>query len=112
MPASADPGLRILGGLLSVCGVAGFVWMVRTMKRFKTPINNSKVPTTLVEAGPYRLTRNPMYLFGAVAYSGLALLLVLPWSLALLRLFLHNARCRHVLVSTCRCHRQRPHRAV
>jgi protein-S-isoprenylcysteine O-methyltransferase Ste14 len=69
-------------------GAAGFAWMVVTMKRAHTPIHNSKTPTALVDSGPFRWTRNPMYLFGSVAYAGLALLLVQPWSLALLPLVL------------------------
>jgi protein-S-isoprenylcysteine O-methyltransferase Ste14 len=77
-------GLRGLGGFLFALGAAGFVWMVLTMKRSRTPIHNSATPTTLVESGPFRLTRNPMYLFGSVAYAGLALFLMYPWSLLFL----------------------------
>lgn len=77
-------GSRGLGGVLFCLGAAGFAWMVRTMKMAGTPIQNSAIPATLVESGPFKRTRNPMYLFGSVAYAGLALLLVEPWSLALL----------------------------
>lgn len=76
--------VRVSGGALFGLGAAGFVWMVRTMKKSRTPIHNSETPTALVETGPFRWTRNPMYLFGSIAYAGLALLLVQPWSLALL----------------------------
>jgi protein-S-isoprenylcysteine O-methyltransferase Ste14 len=58
--------------------------MIVTMKRARTPIHNARTPTTLVESGPFGLTRNPMYLFGSIWYAGLALLLVQLWSLALL----------------------------
>jgi protein-S-isoprenylcysteine O-methyltransferase Ste14 len=73
-----------VGGLILALGVAGFVWMVATMRRARTPIHNARTPTALVEAGPFRWTRNPMYLFGSVAYLGLALLLIEPWALVLL----------------------------
>lgn len=76
--------LRVLGGGLLAAGAAGFAWMVVTMKKAGTPIHNSAATTALVEIGPFRLTRNPMYLFGATAYAGLALLLVQLWSLMLL----------------------------
>jgi protein-S-isoprenylcysteine O-methyltransferase Ste14 len=82
--ATWRPGLRAAGGVLLVLGAAGFAWMVATMKRARTPIHNSETPTTLVQHGPFRRTRNPMYLFGSIAYAGLALLLVQPWSLVLL----------------------------
>jgi protein-S-isoprenylcysteine O-methyltransferase Ste14 len=76
--------VRGFGAALVCIGAAGFAWMVITMKRARTPIHNTKTPTTLVETGPFRHTRNPMYLFGSTAYAGATLLAVLPWSLALL----------------------------
>jgi protein-S-isoprenylcysteine O-methyltransferase Ste14 len=76
--------VRALGALVFCLGVAGFAWMVVTFKRARTPIHNARTPTALVESGPFRFTRNPMYLFGSTGYAGLALLLVQPWSLALL----------------------------
>jgi protein-S-isoprenylcysteine O-methyltransferase Ste14 len=79
-------GMRASGLPVFCLGAAGFDWMVVTMKRMRTPIHTSATPTALVETGPFRWTRNPMYLFGAVAYAGLALLLLEPWSLALLPL--------------------------
>ena len=84
LPGSARLGLRSLGGLVFLVGAAGFAWMVATMKRAGTPIHNAETPTALVESGPYRLTRNPMYLFGSIAYAGLALLLLTLWCLVLL----------------------------
>lgn len=75
---------RGLGGIVFLLGVAGFVWMIVTMKRARTPIHNARTPTTLVESGPFRFTRNPMYVFGSIWYAGLALLLLELWSLALL----------------------------
>jgi protein-S-isoprenylcysteine O-methyltransferase Ste14 len=76
--------LRVAGAVVLCAGAAGFAWMVATMRRARTPIHTAATPTTLVETGPFRFTRNPMYLFGSIAYAGLALLLIEPWSLALL----------------------------
>jgi len=76
--------VRGVGVLVLVAGALGFGWMVRTMKKARTPIHNAKTPTALVESGPFAFTRNPMYLFGSIAYAGLALVLFQPWSLALL----------------------------
>lgn len=76
--------LRVLGVLVLTIGIAGFAWMVVTMKRARTPIHNARTPTQLVDHGPFRFTRNPMYVFGTIAYAGLALALAQWWSLALL----------------------------
>jgi protein-S-isoprenylcysteine O-methyltransferase Ste14 len=73
--------MRSVGIVLLVIGACGFASMVITMKRARTPIHTSKRPTTLVESGPFRITRNPMYLFGSVAYTGIALSLQLVWPL-------------------------------
>ena len=84
VPEAFRTALRGLGGLVFLVGVAGFAWMVATMRKIRTPIHNSSTPTVLVDGGPFRLTRNPMYLFGSVAYAGLALLLLEPWPLVFL----------------------------
>jgi protein-S-isoprenylcysteine O-methyltransferase Ste14 len=78
------PVMRGLGGLVLIIGAAGVVWMIKTMTRARTPIHNAHTPTTLVETGPFRFSRNPMYLCGSIAYTGLALLLLQIWPLALL----------------------------
>jgi protein-S-isoprenylcysteine O-methyltransferase Ste14 len=76
--------MRVVGALIALVGAAGFAWMVVTMKMARTPIHTARTPTALVASGPFRFTRNPMYLFGSIAYAGLALLLTEVWSLALL----------------------------
>ena len=76
--------VRASGVVVFTLGIAGFAWMIVTMKRARTPIHTARTPTTLVQSGPFRFTRNPMYLFGSTWYAGLALVLVEPWSLALL----------------------------
>jgi protein-S-isoprenylcysteine O-methyltransferase Ste14 len=57
------------------------------MLRFRSA-RTSMVPmrpsTALVTSGPYRVTRNPMYVGMAFLYAGLALLLGVIWSLAFL----------------------------
>jgi protein-S-isoprenylcysteine O-methyltransferase Ste14 len=79
-------GMRGLGALVFCAGAVGFAWMVITMKKARTPIHTAATPTRLVESGPFHYTRNPMYLFGAIGYAGLALLLGQLWSLALMPL--------------------------
>ena len=77
---------RVLGVVLFSIGAAALAWMVATMKRVGTPIHNARTPTALVQSGPFRLTRNPMYLFGSIAYAGLSLLLLKAWCLVFLPL--------------------------
>ncbi|WDS35775.1 isoprenylcysteine carboxylmethyltransferase family protein [Pseudoxanthomonas sp.] len=52
----------------------------------RTTILPSHQPSTLVVRGPYRLSRNPMYVSLVLSYIGLAGYLVVPWALLLLPL--------------------------
>ncbi len=58
------------------------------MRRARTSVNPSRPTTALLTAGPYRLTRNPMYLAMVIQYVGLALLFNALWAIVLLPLAL------------------------
>ena len=79
------PGvLRLVGVPLTAAGVALLVWFFVTMQRAGTPVDPRERPTTLVQAGPFRLTRNPAYVGWTVFYLGLTLLAGGRWALVLL----------------------------
>jgi protein-S-isoprenylcysteine O-methyltransferase Ste14 len=61
---------------------------VRRFRRAGTTENPFKPSTALVFDGPYRFTRNPMYLGMAAVYVGLAFVLGLMWALLFLPLVL------------------------
>lgn len=78
------PGLVVVlaGVAVGLAGVAAF-------RNARTTVLPAGRPTTaIVQRGPYRFTRNPMYLAMAFAYAGLALLLNTVWALLLLPLVL------------------------
>ena len=74
----------ILGALCLALGVALCAWAIGLFGRARTSLVPNVPASALVEAGPYRFTRNPMYLGLALAYIGTALWLGLSWSLLLL----------------------------
>jgi protein-S-isoprenylcysteine O-methyltransferase Ste14 len=72
-------------------GIAGFAaWLAldgAAMVRFRQAGTSMEVTTpvaALVTSGPYRFSRNPMYLGMALLYVGLALGVGVIWALALL----------------------------
>lgn len=71
--------VMVFGIALVVLGIALALWAVITMGRAKTPVNPSHTPTQLVRHGPFRWSRNPIYLAMTVASLGLALLLNDGW---------------------------------
>ena len=62
-----------LGALFVVGAVALFVYSARTFRAAGTPVPARKPTTTIVRAGPYRFTRNPIYLAFSLLLLGLAI---------------------------------------
>jgi len=62
-----------VGALLTIGAVALFINAVRTFRAAGTPIPGNQPTTTIVRKGPYRFTRNPIYLAFSLFQLGLAL---------------------------------------
>jgi len=84
-----------VGGLPLALALAGAligfaIWLVLDgaamlhFRRARTSMVPMKPSTALVTSGPYRFTRNPMYVGMAALYVALALALGVIWALALL----------------------------
>ena len=61
-----------IGVLLVLAAVALFIASVRTFRRAGTPVPGNQPTTTIVRAGPYRFSRNPIYLAFTLLQVGLA----------------------------------------
>lgn len=84
----ADAVLHVVGAVLFA---SGFVLAVAARARFQragTNINPTKPTTALVVAGPFRFTRNPMYLGLTLAYLGVTVYAQSLWALLLLPIVL------------------------
>ncbi|MBI1935222.1 isoprenylcysteine carboxylmethyltransferase family protein, partial [Candidatus Woesearchaeota archaeon] len=64
-----------LGILFFALGLLILFWSFGMFKRKETPILPGQKPTSLVIEGPYKFTRNPMYLGVATALFGVAVYL-------------------------------------
>lgn len=62
-----------LGGLLTLVAVLLFVLSVRQFRRAGTPIRTRKPVTTILTTGPYRFSRNPIYLSFTLLQLGLGI---------------------------------------
>lgn len=67
-----DP-VGALGALATLVAVALFAWSVRTFRGAGTPIPGNRPTTTIVRTGPYRFSRNPIYLAFSLFQLGLSL---------------------------------------
>lgn len=73
--------IALLGFALSLSGILAF-------RRAHTTMFPFEAATRVVQNGPYRFTRNPMYLGATVTYIGIALAMNVGWPLILLPLVL------------------------
>jgi protein-S-isoprenylcysteine O-methyltransferase Ste14 len=62
-----------IGVLLAVAGGAWAAWAAWLLRAAGTPVLGRAVPTVLVEEGPYRFGRHPIYLGALAALAGVAL---------------------------------------
>lgn len=72
---------QTLVGVLLTCGFGLNIWAFQHMKAAGTNPEPFKPTTRIVESGPYRFTRNPMYLGFILALAGISLIVALEWGL-------------------------------
>ena len=73
-----------VGGILSFCGGVLAGSAILKFKDVGTTVRPDRAANTLVIAGPYKITRNPMYLALALVYLGIATAGQSVWALILL----------------------------
>jgi len=73
-----------VGGVIVAVGAALALWARALMKRAGTNVNPALPTTALVTTGPFRLSRNPLYVALTLVYVGLALLVNTVWVLVLI----------------------------
>jgi protein-S-isoprenylcysteine O-methyltransferase Ste14 len=85
------PGICSIGATLLAAGALIAGWGLATFYRARTTTVPGQTSAQLVTWGPYRFTRNPMYIGLTLAYLGEAGMLRQAWPLALLPLVLAYA---------------------
>jgi protein-S-isoprenylcysteine O-methyltransferase Ste14 len=82
MPASVPAGW--VGGMVFVLALALVAWAIATITRAGSNVPTSMPTTTIVQTGPYRFTRNPIYLGMFLGLVGLAIAFDSLWLLGTL----------------------------
>lgn len=85
-PTSVVPGAwgAVIGPVLVLFAVVVFVSAVRQMLAAGTQVPTNRPSACVVTAGPYRFTRNPIYLSFTVAHLGIAAWVNSLWLVAVL----------------------------
>ena len=73
-----------LGALVFVAALALFGWAIATMTRAGTNVPSKLPTTTIVDTGPFHLTRNPIYVGMMLGLIGLAIAFNSLWLLLML----------------------------
>ncbi len=80
---TAFPGARLLGGVIVALALANDVWCARVFARRKTTILPHRAASHLATDGPFRWSRNPIYVSHVAVVLGLGLLLASPFTVLL-----------------------------
>lgn len=78
--------LSFVGIPLAVLGAAGFAWAARALGKSMTPYPRPRETGELIEQGPYRFVRHPIYVAGLLFFLGVGLSSSLPATLGALAL--------------------------
>jgi protein-S-isoprenylcysteine O-methyltransferase Ste14 len=76
-----------LGAMVFAFALALFAWAIVTMTRAGSNVPTNRPTTTIVEQGPYRFTRNPIYLGMFLGLTGLSIAFNNLWLLIMLAPF-------------------------
>jgi protein-S-isoprenylcysteine O-methyltransferase Ste14 len=87
-----SPGQTAIGLLLAVAGFVVMLWGIVTFVVARTSVMPNSPARAVVTSGPYRFTRNPMYLGLTTAYCGFAIVLNMVWPFITLPLVLLAVR--------------------
>ena len=81
LPFLAQPVALGLGGVIAAVGALFIATSIPTMLRGHGTLNTAGPSAALVVSGPYRFSRNPMYLGLTLLYAGVAVMFAVVWAL-------------------------------
>jgi protein-S-isoprenylcysteine O-methyltransferase Ste14 len=80
----APPAAVPIGGTMVFASILLFLFSVRALRAVGTPVRGNHPTTNIVRTGPYRFSRNPIYLSFFVVQLGIALCISSIWMVATL----------------------------
>lgn len=81
-PKLAWPPIYGIGLLLLTVGITGVFLSIRAMREAQTAVDPYKPATAIVTKGPYRYSRNPIYVADTIIYLGIALIFDVLWAIS------------------------------
>ena len=78
LPPYWPPQLSVVGVPLALAGAVLFLWSARALGKSLTPYPRPRETGELIEQGPYRSVRHPIYVAGMLFFLGVGLSSSLP----------------------------------
>lgn len=88
VPASWADAADVIGVVTVLAGLGFTFWGMATFVHHRTTVLPMRPTTKIVQSGPYRFSRNPMYVGLTAAYVGVVLFANMLWPLVMLPLAL------------------------
>ena len=79
IPGLPNHANQIAGTMLLICALALEIWALMTLWKNRAPMSPLRFPARLVTDGPFRLTRNPIYLGYSVLMVAIGLMTGNAW---------------------------------
>ncbi len=80
----SSEGMQVAGGMLGLAGTLLGFWGVYALRRAGTAVRPDQPVTALVTRGPFRYSRNPLYIALTTIYVGITVTLGAWWPVATL----------------------------
>jgi protein-S-isoprenylcysteine O-methyltransferase Ste14 len=93
LPMPSGAPARLLGIFLIVAAVLLFGYSAKRFRSAGTPVPTRKPTTAIVKAGPYRFSRNPIYLAFSLLQLGIAVWVGSWWLIATLAVAVAIIHC-------------------
>jgi protein-S-isoprenylcysteine O-methyltransferase Ste14 len=77
------PDAKLVGGLVIILALMIDVWAAVTFRRHRTTILPNRAASRLITSGPFRLSRNPIYVANTLLVVGLGIYLHNGWMVLL-----------------------------
>lgn len=95
-PMGLTPPWPWIGAAVIAAAILFAVWAVAAFQRAQTPVMPRRAPTRLVSTGPYRWSRNPIYVADVAILLGWGAVLGSIWPILAAPLFVRVLRRRFI----------------
>ncbi len=96
LPRPISLAFMVFGAVFIALGIGLIILGRREFARYRQPTDPGHSTQILIKTGVFALSRNPLYVGGALLILGISLFLKMPWALGML--LISMVTCYHLLI--------------